>query len=1028
MRDAGLLRRWSRRDWLSVAVVAVTTAFLIGTALLLLSAGSYTATLEEDLSTTATASYHDTATLEEADRTGDRIGVAVASVEVNGTRTRLVGVPPDAPAIIQGASVDWKPARLPHTTDDAGVGPVSYRHTVRIVGADETLDRTVRPAENESVFPGRWYADDPAVADRLGDEGTFVIDPDGGTKGGHATGVALVAALPYLYLGIQDVLRILSLAGVAGAVVVVVVVYNVTQMTVRDRRRTIRVLRSTGADPLRVGGLIAGRATAIAVVGVLAGVILGVAAPPALVAGARTIGLPVTLPTGLTVEKVQKIVALGGLLVAAGASAGVATAIHAVRGPPAMLAGRVRGNRGRRLDRESEDLGSTAGGDTVGPSAPENGSPLGAVGLVIPEPEILDWRTALPTAATLSVFVLIVLLVGGLVGVMAPLTATSTGTIAEPGAIHPLNSRMDADYASSLRAQGVAASPEIIAAQASYGRPYLLRGANYSAFSRVTGAELTEGREPLRPNEAVIGADLARTLDVERGDTITIGGSVSPLVDRVTVVGVFAAPGAMDDQLIVPRATIAPGATGDEDTVHVIRTEAIAADTLEEATASGPQMIVTRVTAPDSATAGEPVSVEVEVQNVGTEGGSRTLEIRTGNRTRTRTVDLAPGETETITVTERWNRTGAYPVSVGPFERTVQVTSETALTLPPEFPDSAPPGETLLVPARTANGTVVPEATVRFGEMTIPVSNDGIATVPLPDEPGEYRVRVSAPNRSAATTTITVTPDAAQEIGARVDIEPTTGTPVTRPNVSVYVANPWGRTLERNLTLVMPNGAEQRSVTLNPGNVSRIRIDPERVGFEGRVDPGTYTFRLFADGELVATARYTVTGTNDATGSASLPSEAGSYASGTGLGTVITRVFGNIQVLFGGMVALAGASTISGTVATFARAVHSRRQTVGVYRSTGATRGQLLSVLVRDAVLVAVPAALLAVVLAAAVALVISELDLLVAFGFRIDLPLASPVIAVAVVGSVLLAALSVCIAAVPFLAAAPSRLIERET
>ncbi|WP_348608923.1 FtsX-like permease family protein [Halobaculum rarum] len=1023
MRDAGLLRRWSRRDWLSVAVVTVTTAFLVGTALLLLSAGAYTATLDEDLSTAATVSYEGSVSGGSA-AADDRIAIAVATAAVDGVETRVVGVGPSAPAIVPGASVAWKDARIPQPQDSATVGPVAYPRTVRFVGPDATVDRRVTPPANETIFPGRWYAGDPALADELGSDGRFVIDPTGDDDG-YRGGVALVGALPFLYLGIRDVLSILSLAGVAGAVVVVVVVYNVTQMTLTDRRRTISVLRSTGIDPVRLGAIIAGRATAIAAFGVVAGAVLGILAPRALVIAARALGIPVSLPTALTTERVTAVLAIGALLTIAGAVAGVVTAVSAIRSPPGS-AGAVGGAPPGRRDGEP--------GRFVGPRgfrerivhAAGIESMIAAAAAAVPSPTILDWRTAVPTTATLTVFVVIVVVVSGLVGALAPITAQSTGTVSEAGAIHPLNSRIDAGYASALREQGVAASPEIIAAQAHYGQPYLLRGANFTAFARVTGAEVTTGRPPDGPDEAVIGVGLARTLGFERGDEITIGGSVSPLVDRVEIVGVYAAPGAIDDQLIVPRATIAPGAVGGGDQVHVIRTEGLTADQLGNATEAGPQVIVTRLHAPDSVDVGEPATIAVELRNVGEEAGSKRVEIRVGNETLTRRVELDAGSTTTVTVTERRNRTGSYPVIAGPFERTVRVTSETALTLPPEFPETAPPGATLLVPATTENGTPVEGARVTFGGTPIPVSPEGVATVPLPEEPGEYRIRVTAPDQAPVTTTIAVSSSANREVGARIDVEPSTGSPTTRPNVSVYVANPWGTTMERNLTLLTPGGAERRQVVLRPGNVSQIQIGSEAVGFDGRAEPGTYTFRLLADDDLVATARYTVSGSPGA--GASLPEGASSYAGGTGLGTVIRQVFGNVQVLFGGMVVLAGVSTASGTVATFARSVQARRRTIGIYRATGMTPFQLTRVLVRDAVLVATPAAVGATALASVVVAVLGSLDVLVAFGIRIDPMIASPAILVAVLGSIALAACSVCLAAVPILRSSPADLTSRDS
>ncbi|MXR40699.1 PEGA domain-containing protein [Halobaculum sp. WSA2] len=636
-------------------------------------------------------------------------------------------------------------------------------------------------------------------------------------------------------------------------------------------------------------------------------------------------------------------------------------------------------------------------------------------------PRLLGVRAAVPTAATLSVFVLIVLVVGGLVGTLAPLAGTGTGTITESGAAHPLNSRIDAAHARVLRAQGIAASPEIIAAQASNGQPYLVRGANYTAFADVSGADLVEGRPPDDPGEAVVGDGLARTLGVDVGDSITIGGSVSPAVDRVRIVGRYEAEGLVDDQLVVPLATVGDSATGGRDQVHLIRTEASAEDAL--AGDGGARLVVTEVETPDDAAAGEPAPVSLTVRNFGDEAGSRTVTVETDGRNVSRSVDLDGGEATTVDVNVTWTDPGTYPIVVGPFERSVRVTRPGALTLPAEFPRRAPPDSTLLVPVVTTNGTRLSEGQVRFGEFVAPTNAEGVATVPMPSEPGTYPVVVSAPGHGEFRTTVEVTPNATRELSARIQIEPESGTPVTRPNVSVVVANPWGATLERNLTLVMPTGVEERTVRLEPGNTSRVRVEPEAAGFDGEVDPGTYTFRLLSDGELVATERYEVVGGGGAV-AGGLPPGSAAYASGTGIGTVITRVFGNVQVLFAGMVLLAGVATVSGTVAAFARAVQSRGRTVGIYRATGMSRRRVLAIVAGDALRLAVPAVAAAFALATVAAVIAEELDLLVAFGVRIELALLSPAVAVALVGSVGLAVASAAVASVPFLLAPPAALL----
>ncbi len=91
-----LLFRWSRRDRLTVVVVAVTAAFLIGTVLLLFTAVTYSETFAEPLANSGTVTYHD-AENGPPETGGDVTVLPTATATTSGTDVRLVGIPPDTP-------------------------------------------------------------------------------------------------------------------------------------------------------------------------------------------------------------------------------------------------------------------------------------------------------------------------------------------------------------------------------------------------------------------------------------------------------------------------------------------------------------------------------------------------------------------------------------------------------------------------------------------------------------------------------------------------------------------------------------------------------------------------------------------------------------------------------------------------------------------------------------------------------------------------------------------------------------------
>ena len=452
-----LLTRWSRRDRLTVLVVAVTTAFLVGTTLLLAAAGAQTATLAGDLNTTATATYEDSFTNATADADADDLVFpTVVLTTVDGSTKRFIGIPSDAPAEITDASVGWRRATIP--VPGGGVtGPVASTTQQRFRTANGTTSLTIGPeTANSSLFPASWYVANASTVRSLGggDVDALVVHPEEritGLLSVPTTGSPLVAALVFLFSGMRQLLTALLAATVGSALLVLVVVYNVLRMTVRDRIRAIRVIRSTGGTPRRVLWLFGLRAGLIVGLGVALGYAVGFILTNAVVNVAVFAGLPISLTPSLTPLALGTLAVMLPALVLAGVVAGVLAARTAARQPPTRL-GEPRRRAGTHTD-------STLGGLR---------SRL--------TPTLLDPRAIVPTTLTLAVFAVVVVLIVSLAGAVAPLSTQDGGTVAEAGASNVLNSRIDSDYATVLRSRGIDASPEIILAEAIDGEPFLGSG------------------------------------------------------------------------------------------------------------------------------------------------------------------------------------------------------------------------------------------------------------------------------------------------------------------------------------------------------------------------------------------------------------------------------------------------------------------------------------------------------------------------------------------------------------------------
>lgn len=1007
-----LLLRWSRRDRLTVLVVAVTVAFLVGSGLLLVAVGAQTSAIASEFTTSTTATYYDSYATARSEVPSTALVFPIAEVTISSsggsadvasdeTTAHLLGVPPDAPRSIRDVSVPWQQAQLPPTPESDIRGPVEGTTRTTVTGPNGSITTQVSPhPTNGSLFPERWYMANVSTIKQVGSTGALVLKttPNVGPETVVPNeGTAILAALLFFLAGMDQLLEVLSLATIAGALLVLIVVYNVVRMTVRDRIRLIEVIRATGGTPRIVLGLFGLRAGLLVACGVALGYAIGVIVTNGIVNVAVYAGLPISITPTVTLPFARLFApALIGLVLV-GIVAGVLAARPATVASPARLSeavgvrsGRANETRSRLLDRLRTIL----------------------------SPRLLDRRALIPTAMTLAVFVLVIILVTSLIGALGPLASASGGTVTEASAPHIVASEVDAGYASVLRSRGIEASPETLLMQASDGQPFVVRGANYTAFTGLSNATLRRGHPPKTADQAVIGRDLARTLDVRVGDRLTLGGSTSPAVSRVEVVGVFSAPGIYDDEIVVPLET-AYDLSNKPGVVQFIRTSR-ATDSLGSGNETG-SVTVTSVAVGTSPVTGEPLPVRVSLQNFADERRTYPLTVRVGNETRERDVSVPPGTSRTVTVRFSPKEPGNRTIRVGSYKRSVKVVPRNALSLP-AIPDAGPPGEELLVAVTTVDNRSVSGATVRLGNDTASTGAQGVARLELPDEAGTYTVRATKGDRPIAEESIRVASGVRKGFVADLRVTPKTASVLARPTANVTLANPWTDSLSRTVTVISPTRTVSRNVSLGPGEVLIAEENVVgNVSSDQRASPGTYTVRVVTDGETLASTEYTIEG--DDRLFAALASS-GSYSEGTGIGRAVESLFGNLQLLLVAMVALAALTTIGSTTATFAQAVHARQQAIGVHRATGATAGDVLKRVLADALRLSLPATVFALMIALGIGFVLEASGMLVLFGVRLSASASPTVLFASALGALILACASAVLATVPFLLASPTTLL----
>lgn len=1000
-----LLTRWSRRDRLAVLIIAITVAFLVGATLLVSAASTQSAAVAGGASNSMDVHRYPSSEIAQQNAAENDLVFPLTTIRYNGANHTVVGVPANAPSELSALSVSWRRATIPAPPDTGIRGAVSTptHQRVQTNSGTRVSVQVVPYVTDDSIFPHAWFVANPSTVRTYGETGALVVQtPASSTHGQQLsqTGTITPSLSAYFLRGMREVLRALTAATIAASVLILVVLYNVTKMSVRDRIRSIAVIRSTGGTARRLVGIFSLRSGLLASLGCGLGFGIGVVAIRAVVQIAIHLGMTFSLDPSVSPAVVRIVLPMMCCLVGTAMLAGASAAWSTVTRPPSQL---NHDNRHPSVIRTEQE------------------SWMGVCVL----PRLLSWRAVIPTATTLTVFALIVLLSGSLAGVLAPLATASTGTVTEPGAPYPMASRIDTQYATALRDQGLNASPEIIAVQVADGRPYLARGANYSAFAAVSNAKLVDGHPPRSSREAVIGRDLSRTVNITIGDTVLVGGGTSPAFTQVRVVGVYRAPGIQDDQLIVPLETAHTVSTK-PGTVQFIRTAGGTPQTErgQPGTSEAEKIVISSVAAPQTVGVDQQLTVTVGVQNIGTSERTRTISMSLGEQTHHKSVTLQSGERTTVRMNASVAHPGNYSLTVGAHSRPITVYRKPPLVLP-ITPSEAPPGANLGVNVRTITEKNVSNAKVTIGNITATTDDRGQAMIPLPTTPGTYELTARKGARTK-TTRILISPDVSRHLVADIDITPNEGNVDTKPEAAIQVANPWGRDMKRNVSLVTPLETQSRIGAVPAYGVKNVPATLNETDSSKQYPPGRYIAKVVSNGTVLATDTYDVTG--DARVQSTLAQNT-DYSSGSGLGQAVEVVFGNFKLLIAGMMVLAGLTTIGSTTATFAQEVHARRRAIGIHRATGATRWQLLKVLLWDVVRVSIPASLIAILCAVGIVSAMSLGGMLTVFGIRLAVMTEPFLILGTIVGAFVLSCLSVSVAVLPFLLTDPTALqSERRT
>lgn len=950
-----LLFRWSARDILAVLALAVIVAFLTGGALFYTAANDKPAEIAKEFNPAGQVAEYES--VSRAHTVADENAVVLRFAETEQKGRLLVAITESDRE--QAEQIGLSLPALPssgvgsaraETTGTTSIRFGEVRHSVRVTQVSDA-----------GMLPDRWYLGNGTLTDEVGPTGALVLSESIGAspEGDGESSSVIRGTLLFFELGTSQVLRGFAvLVGVA-AILGGITVASVVGMTVRDRARTIQVIRATGGTRVTVLGLFAFRGALLASVAVALGYAFGMITASVVTSIAVFAELPTTLSPRVDSETARLLAVMYTPVVAVGFVAGAGAALPVVRQPPARLT-------------EPATPTGTAG---------IAGRLHGRIPMLKPlHPRILDWRAVLPTAATVAVFVAIVFLVVGGGVIAQPLASTDEATVLEPGAAHPVVSTVPESYATAYASQNVSASPEILLFGVVDDEPTILRGGEYESFAAVSDATLVEGRPNQRAEEAVVGVDYARTHDVDVGETIVLGSGVRETVERVTVVGTYRAPGAYDDQILVSLSSARHLTAVQTGNVNFVRlSEAMTGES------TGPAIRVVSSGVTGGATT-DRVGISVEVVNIADSNQTREITVSLGTQTVTKSVTVPAGQRESIGVEFAPDSPGSYFLSAGPFNRTVEVRDPNAVSIQ-GIPETVPPGSVPLIRVTTATGAPAQNATVIVGNRTYRTNTEGAVRVRFPER-GRQTVRAVSGTHTAETP-VTVSEDATRDLQATVTIEPKPVEEFARPTAQVQLYNPWNRTATATLGIQTPESSEKQTIQLASGAETQYET------VLSRLPAGEYAVEASVNGTTVTETSYSVVG-NDRL--ATVVARTTDTSTGGGLGTAVSVVFGNLSVVIGALVALA-ALMVSGTLATsFARAIHARKRTLGVYRATGASPVTIVAIIVRDTLLIGAVSVLLGMGLGIALLSALDSLDLLVFYGIRVSPPV-TPGILLAVGG-----------------------------
>jgi len=605
---------------------------------------------------------------------------------------------------------------------------------------------------------------------------------------------------------------------------------------------------------------------------------------------------------------------------------------------------------------------------------------------------ILIRRRAI-VAVTLSImiFASTVAVLTGLRSAPSSFAADQGYIISDSSAPTIFSSKVSTDLVGSLEQIGniTGAVPEIFAFSSWNGQSFVIRGVG-EGFGDVGEPSWDTA---FSQGSALIGSRLLGRLDMNVPFSMPLVGSYSSRMTVVNVTGSFEFGNALDDELLV-HLEVARFLTGmPKGDASIIRVSTSQPEWLDDLLAPEKSRftLYDLHTSSSEVATGQPLGVSVQVRNWGGHAGSIEVSFSVdGSVVNSTLVELNASVSKTISTAVILNAVGTHLINAsidGDFP--VDLNSEVEVVNP--FLRVAAPTTVLLnstfnVAATTFAGDAAAGATVTFNDQTCVTGEDGVASF-VANQTGAYTATVELSGFEPKTVTVNV-------------VDPTAYPPIFLPSLVYFSLSPGsikeseratGLVLAQNLGLI-PGYLEVKvyvdsavyavlnfSLSALGSSTRTFAIEDAGVG-NHVVQVGTFAMSLsvqawFADNPDLVQVVIRYGGSNHLSSASSLPIYQAAKLSQGNISVALFAI-GAIAALLAGMA----------ITSVFATEISLSRRKLGILRTIGASRSDIRSLVLPQALENGLAGAALGIVFGVLVVNQLASSGVLFVFGHELAL------------------------------------------